>query len=198
MHTFSFKKMRVKMSSAERRPFCLGPNVLRRFCDDWLHSYGFLTWKISTLEANTYVHCFTQRTLFLLNQNIDDYSKLPIFANIFSKYHFDSNFDQNTTTHDDVIKWKHFLRYWPFVRGIHWSPVNSPHKGQWRGSLVFSLICAWTHSWVNNPDAGCLRRNCAHYDVTVMSLIQILYQLMARRRTNKLLLEQMMTRINSS
>ena len=26
--------------------------------------------------------------------------------------------------HDDVIKWKHFSRYWPFVRGIHRSPVN--------------------------------------------------------------------------
>ena len=45
--------------------------------------------------------------------------------------------------HDDVIKWKHFPRYWPFVRGIHRSPVNSPHKGQWRGVLIFSLICAW-------------------------------------------------------
>ena len=32
--------------------------------------------------------------------------------------------------HDDIIKWKHFSRYWPFVRGIHRSPVNSPHKGQ--------------------------------------------------------------------
>ena len=42
--------------------------------------------------------------------------------------------------HDDVIKWKHFPRYWPFVRGIHRSPVNSPHKGQWRGALIFSLI----------------------------------------------------------
>ena len=45
--------------------------------------------------------------------------------------------------HDDVIKWNHFPRYWPFVRGIHRSPVNSPHKGQWRGALMFSLICAW-------------------------------------------------------
>ena len=27
--------------------------------------------------------------------------------------------------HDDVIKWKHFPRYWPFVRGIPRSPVNS-------------------------------------------------------------------------
>ena len=40
--------------------------------------------------------------------------------------------------HDDVIKWKHFPRYWPFVRGIHRSPVNSPHKGQWPGALMFS------------------------------------------------------------
>ena len=44
--------------------------------------------------------------------------------------------------HDDVVKWKHFPRYWPFVRGIHRSPVNSTHKGQWRGALMFSLICA--------------------------------------------------------
>ena len=44
--------------------------------------------------------------------------------------------------HDDVINWKHFPRYWPFVRGIHLSPVNSPHKGQWHGALMFSLICA--------------------------------------------------------
>ena len=43
----------------------------------------------------------------------------------------------------DVIKWKHFQRYWPFVRGIHRSPVNSPHKGQWCGALMFPLICAW-------------------------------------------------------
>ena len=39
--------------------------------------------------------------------------------------------------HDDVIKWKHFPRNWPFVRGIHRSPANSPHKGQWRGALMF-------------------------------------------------------------
>ena len=45
--------------------------------------------------------------------------------------------------HDDVIKWKHFPRHWPFVRVIHRSPVNYPHNGQWRGALMFSLICAW-------------------------------------------------------
>ena len=46
------------------------------------------------------------------------------------------------STNDDVIKWKHFPRYWPFVRGIHRSPVNSLHKGQWRRALMFSMICA--------------------------------------------------------
>ena len=69
--------------------------------------------------------------------------------------------------HDDVIKWKHFPRYWPFVGGIHRSPVNS-HKGQWRGALMFSLICVWINVWVNNRGAGDLRRYRAHYDVIVM------------------------------
>ena len=71
-------------------------------------------------------------------------------------------------THDDVIKWKHFPRNWPFVRGIHRSPVNSPHKGQWRGALMFSLICVWINDWVNNREAGDLTRNQAHYGVIVM------------------------------
>ena len=71
--------------------------------------------------------------------------------------------------HDDVIKWKQKPRYWPFVRGIHRSPVNSPHKGQWRGALMFSFICVWINGWVNNLKAGDLRRYCAHYDVTVIN-----------------------------
>ena len=41
-------------------------------------------------------------------------------------------------------------------------------KGQWRGALIFSLICVWINGWVNNREAGDLRRYCAHYDVTVM------------------------------
>ena len=69
---------------------------------------------------------------------------------------------------DDVIKWKNFPRYWPFVRGIHRSPVNSPHKGQWRGAVMFSLIWAWMNARVNNREAGDLRRHRPHYGVTVM------------------------------
>ena len=71
--------------------------------------------------------------------------------------------------HDDVIKWKHFPRNWPFVREIHRSPVNFPHKGQWRGALMFSLNYAWINDWVNNREAGDLRRQHGHYDVIVMS-----------------------------
>ena len=75
--------------------------------------------------------------------------------------------------HDDVIKWKHFPCNWPFVRGTHRSPVNSPHKGQWRGALMFSLICVWINGWVNNREAGNLRRYHAHYDVTVMMWVSV-------------------------
>ena len=60
------------------------------------------------------------------------------------------------------------LRYWPFVWGIRRSPVNSPHKGQWRGALLFSLICTQINGWVNNHKAGDLRRHGGHYEVTVI------------------------------
>ena len=75
--------------------------------------------------------------------------------------------------HDDVIKWEPFPCYWPFVRGIHWSPVNSPHKGHWRGALMFSLICTQINGWVYNREAGDLRRHRAHYDVIVILVCHV-------------------------
>ena len=99
------------------------------------------------------------------------------FSNAFSwveivefclKFEFVPEGPIHNKSHDDVIKWKHFLRCWPFVREIHRSPVNSPHKGQWRGALMFSLICVWINNWVNNREAGDLRRYRAYYDVSVM------------------------------
>ena len=51
--------------------------------------------------------------------------------------------------------------------GPRWSP---PRKGQWRGALMFSLICVWINGWVNNREAGDWRRNRVHYDVTVMRI----------------------------
>ena len=46
--------------------------------------------------------------------------------------------------------------------------TGPPHKGQWRRALMLSLICVWINGWVNNGEAGDLRRHRAHYDVTVM------------------------------
>ena len=61
------------------------------------------------------------------------------------------------------------------MRGIHRSLVDSLHKGPWRRALMFSLICAWTNGWANNREAGDLRRHSAHYDVTVMYFLRILF-----------------------
>ena len=77
------------------------------------------------------------------------------------------NFVVRVRDHNHVNKWKHFPRYWSFVRGIHWSPVDSPHKGQWRGTLTFSLITG-TNTWAINGDTGDLRRHRAHHDVILI------------------------------
>ena len=87
-------------------------------------------------------------------------------ALLFTSGKFSAPHDQKLR--DDVLNWKHFPLNWPFVRGIRRRPVNSPHKGQWRGALLFSLICVWITGWVDNRDAGNLRRHRSHYEVTVM------------------------------
>ena len=38
----------------------------------------------------------------------------------------------DSSVYHDVVKWEPFPRNWPFVRGIHLSPVDPPQKGQWR------------------------------------------------------------------
>ena len=68
--------------------------------------------------------------------------------------------------------WRHqmetFSALLAFCAGNSPVPVNSPHKGQWRGALMFSLIYVWINAWVNNREAGDLRRHRGHYDVIVM------------------------------
>ena len=68
--------------------------------------------------------------------------------------------------------WRHqmetFSALLAFCEGNHLSPVYSPPKGQWRGALMFSLICAWTNGWANAQVANDLSRLWAHYDVNVM------------------------------
>ena len=87
--------------------------------------------------------------------------------------------------HDDVIKWKHFPRYWPFIWGIHRPPVNSPHKSHWRGALIFPLICTRISNpvedkrlskqswgwWFETPSRSLLR-HCNGHLSGVMTLLQ--------------------------
>ena len=61
-----------------------------------------------------------------------------------------------------------FPRYWPFVRGIYWSQVDSPQKGQWRATLMLSLICTWTNVRANNRYAGDLRSHHSDCGVTMI------------------------------
>ena len=107
--------------------------------------------------------------------------------------------------HDEVIKCKHFPHYWPFVRGIHRSPVNSPHKGQWRGALMFPLICAlnkrlkkrswgwlfetppcslWRHCNVQHQQKTC-RHSYYSFQSSQASNVSTLNVLIATERTMK-------------
>ena len=82
----------------------------------------------------------------------------------------------NTVNHSALSWWRNQMKTFSallhhvhgIVLGIHRSPVTFHHKGQWRGALMFPLICTWTNGWINKRDAGDLRRHRVHYDVTVM------------------------------
>ena len=85
----------------------------------------------------------------------------------------------DTLYYANVTWWRHqmetFSALLAICTGIHRSPVNSPHKGQWCGALMFSLICVWINGWVNNREAGDLRRYHDHCDFIDMSKLIIVY-----------------------
>ena len=95
--------------------------------------------------------------MFFFVKNLRVTQKYVHWPNNIHELHEERDF------YDDVIM-EQIPRYWLFVRGIHRWPVDSPHKGQWRGAL----ICAWINVWTNNRNADDLRRHRDHYDVTVM------------------------------
>ena len=53
------------------------------------------------------------------------------------------------STYNNLKSWNLRADVWQWCR----SPVNFPHKGQWSGALVFSLICTGINGWVNNGEA---------------------------------------------
>ena len=129
------------------------PQVLRdrhTRAKHWGQGIRFLIWvPVSSIYIlpwswNSSIPCNIQYNLHvsIVLKYYNDKSKFSINRDAKQSWHDIMTYNPcaKCRNHDDVIKWKHFPRYWPFVWGIHLSPVNSPHKGQWRGALMFSLI----------------------------------------------------------
>ena len=74
-------------------------------------------------------------------------------------------------THD-VIKWKYFPRYWPFVQGILPVTDEFPAQRPVTRASMFSLIWPWINGYVNNREAGDFRRHRARYDIAVLIWIK--------------------------
>ena len=153
IHTFSFKKMCLKMSSGKWRPFVLA--------SIWLTHWGPVThicvgnvtiigsddgllpgWRQAITCTNVGIVNWTLRNKLQWNVNPNSYIFIQetAFEYVIRKMAaicIGLNMLNSITLHNDVIKWKKIPRYWPFVRGIHRSTVNSPHKGQRRGALLF-------------------------------------------------------------
>ena len=87
---------------------------------------------------------------------------------------FHGNYFSGASLHDDVIKWKHFLRYWPSVLVTGEVPAHRPVT---RSSHVFFDLCL-NGRLSKNREAGDLRRHGAHYVVTVMNTNSTLVQIM--------------------
>ena len=88
---------------------------------------NIIKWFLSHLYLNEEL----PTTLLFTNIFFDGLAKLCTHGYIYDEL--------DIISHDDVIKWKHFPHYWPFVWGIHRSTVNSPHKGQWCEALMHAL-----------------------------------------------------------
>ena len=125
-------------------------HTLTHICSLFIYlSLHVLSLFLHLASGYTALYCYTQVTILQWTHKIHPIAR-PSCRNTLN-------------IHDDVFKWKHFPRYWPFVRGIP--------RSLWHGALMFSLICAWINGWVNNREADDLRRHRAHYDVTAMCII---------------------------
>ena len=130
-------------------------------------------------------HSFTQTSYKVLNArdwclvfrllwNLESCSIIAYRANVncctcirlwikFISFYLYSNRPPSNECHNPQFSWwRHQMKTFsellalceenPSVTG------GFPHKGQWHGALMFSLICAWTNGWANNRDAGDLGR----------------------------------------
>ena len=143
-----YTKMHLTLSSEKWRPFFLGLHMYAvRFSrkyeksDQWANN-------AKLIQSLAQVWCFRVSGYLLWviwKKNDRILKEIGRSGNVVPNW---------ISLHDDVIKWKHFTHYRPFVRGIHRSRVNSLHKGQWRGALTFSLICVWITGWETSMVIG--------------------------------------------
>ena len=119
--------------------------------------YVNFTAPVRTEESTTLQSKHSEITAFK-NRHWTIYFSLflgPVLSSLVSNSH-DSNWDKKVT--------RRTTRGPACTRGSHRDYLNC----NWRGALLFSLICAWITDWVNNREAGHLRRNHAHYDVIII------------------------------
>ena len=131
--------------------------------------------KPATIDVLVY---YTQISIFIVYNNTIDYilGSEGVLVNCFV-YIIRIIWRYRPKRSDSVLHcactiWRHQMETFSALLAICAGNflVNSPHKGQWRGTLMFSLICARINCWVNNREAGDFRRHRAHYDVIVMTL----------------------------
>ena len=170
IQTFSFKKMRLKMSYAKWRPFCLGPNVIisqqrnLRNCSCWHGSWCHISTFKPRYQLIWYdLMCQILRgTLFWL-ECVRLSEHLPYEGNLIDPSKFHRLYFMMTSSNGSISRVTG-----PFCgefTGLRWIPLTKASDAElW----CFSLICTWINGGENNREAGDLRCHRVHYDVIVM------------------------------
>ena len=135
--------------------------------DSWKVECETVRWTDST----NYNHTFCQWWLLAVIKNFSQV--FIVLAQLLKYLQIDCN----------ILPW-HWspLCYWPFVRGIHWSSMDSPHKRLAAQALIFSLMLAWTNCWTNMPVPGYLTRYDTHVKVFANLLQYLSFTGHARRQ----------------
>ena len=112
----------------------------------WLHLSMQLNWWCEFVYIYIYIWVNMYFYIFLATTFRAKMVDIMAISSHWCSPHSPSGNSLLLRSHGDVIKWKHFPRDWPFVRGSHRSPVNSPHKGQWRGAFKGAFnLCIWNY-----------------------------------------------------
>ena len=126
-------------------------------------SWIWLSWMANYVCANQLIFLI----IFFMWQPVAGHDGLSV-SMIKCSYSPWSNGCHTIQNHHDAIIWNHFLHYWPFVKGIHQSLVDSPHKGasNVECSCAFYLLLTWTSYWTNSH----VTADLAHHNINITSL----------------------------